>query len=90
MAQSKPMVVTDMGGMPELVSDGETGLVVKPETSLLSAALASLLANPELRQRMAVAAKNRIAEFKAGAVVSRIDKIYYDLVVQKLHCPRAA
>jgi glycosyltransferase involved in cell wall biosynthesis len=90
MAQSKPMVVTDMGGMPELVSDGETGLVVKPETSLLSAALARLLANPELRQRMAVAAKNRIAEFKAGAVVSRIDKIYYDLVVQKLHCPRAA
>jgi len=84
------MVVTDMGGMPERVSDGETGLVVKPQTSWLSAALAWLLANPELRQRMAAAAKSRMAEFKAGAVVSRIDKIYHDLMAQKTHSPQAA
>jgi glycosyltransferase involved in cell wall biosynthesis len=83
MGQGKPMVVTDMGGMPELVSDGVTGLVVKPEASTLSAALTRLLANPELRQRMAVATQNKIAEFKAGAVVSRIENVYHDLVAQR-------
>jgi len=90
MGHGKPMVVTDMGGMPELVSDGETGLVVKPETSSLSAALARLLANPELRQDMAAAAKSRITEFKAGAVVTRIDRTYRDLVAQKARYARAA
>jgi len=81
------MIVTDMGGMPELVSDGETGLVVKPETSSLSAASARLRANLELRQRMAAAAENRMAEFKAGAVVNRIGKIYHNLVAPRAHCP---
>ena len=90
MGQSRPMVVTDMGGMPELVSDGETGLVVKPDVSSLSAALAPLLANPELRQRMAATVENRMADFKAGAVVSRIDKIHHDLVAEMAHCPQAA
>jgi glycosyltransferase involved in cell wall biosynthesis len=83
MTQGKPMVVTDVGGMPELVTEGETGLVVKPDASSLSAALARLLANPGLRQRMGVAARNKVTEFKAGAVVSRIECVYHDLVAQR-------
>jgi len=65
------------------MSDSETELVVKPETSSLSAGLVGLLASPELRQRMVLAAQNRVAELKARAVVSRIANIYHDLVATR-------
>jgi len=58
--------------MPELASDSETELVVKSDTSLLSAGLVHLMADPRLRQCVAVAAGNRIAEFTAHTVISRI------------------
>jgi glycosyltransferase involved in cell wall biosynthesis len=61
MAFGRPVVATNVGGIPELVSHGETGLLVPPrDPDQLSAALLALLDDPHLRQRMGEAARRRI------------------------------
>ena len=63
MCQSKPPIVTDVGGMPELVRHQESGLVVPPrDPNALAAAIAALARDPALRGRLGAAARRRIAE----------------------------
>ncbi|MFT3664752.1 glycosyltransferase [Piscinibacter sp.] len=53
-----PVVVSDAGGLPEVVRDGVTGLVVpRNDSAALSAALARLVADAELRARMGKAGR---------------------------------
>jgi glycosyltransferase involved in cell wall biosynthesis len=60
MAAGLPVVGSRVGGMPELVVDGETGLLVEPgDPEGLAAALCGLLADPELRRRMGDAGRVR-------------------------------
>jgi glycosyltransferase involved in cell wall biosynthesis len=62
MAHGIPAVVTRCGGLPELVLDGETGLVVPArDPRALAAALSKLIADPELRRAMGRAARARAA-----------------------------
>ena len=63
MAAGLPVVASDVGGVPELVVDGETGLLVPPGNDrLLASALRRLLADPELRRRMGEAWRRRAEE----------------------------
>lgn len=77
-AASTPVVVTDMGGMPELVEPGVHGLVVPADDdALLAGALARLDANPEEAVTMGVAGRRRLEEdFAAAAHLSRLDVVY--------------
>ena len=53
MSCATPVIAFDVGGMPDLVTDGKTGLLVPPgDVRALGAAIASLVANPELRADM--------------------------------------
>lgn len=61
MAQGVPAVVTDVGGLPELVRDGVEGRVVPPrDPSALRAAMEDMLADPARRARWSTAARHRI------------------------------
>lgn len=61
MAQGLPAVVTDVGGMPELVEHGISGLVVPPcDAIALRTALLALARDPARRHRMGAAARDRI------------------------------
>jgi len=63
MMFEKPVVAADVGGMREIVLDGETGLLVTPDDPVaLGAALERLLADPELRRRLGVAGRRRYEE----------------------------
>jgi glycosyltransferase involved in cell wall biosynthesis len=63
MAHSRPVVATAVGGLLDLVVDGETGLVVPPrDPGALRAALERLLADPDLRRTYGAAARRRAAE----------------------------
>ncbi len=63
MAHGKPVVAAAVGGLLDLVTDGETGLLVPPrDPAALRAALERLLADPKLRRRLGEAARRRVAE----------------------------
>lgn len=63
MASGKPVVSTRTAGIPELVANGETGLLVAPnDVRALADAIATLAHDPELRERFAYAGRARIEE----------------------------
>jgi len=60
MAAGLPVVATDVGGVSELVVDGETGFLVPPaDAKALAQALETLLREPRLRRRFGAAARRR-------------------------------
>jgi glycosyltransferase involved in cell wall biosynthesis len=60
MAHGRPVVATSVGGLLDLVVDGETGIVVPPrDPAALRSALERLLADPDLRRRLGVAGRER-------------------------------
>jgi glycosyltransferase involved in cell wall biosynthesis len=81
MAHAKPVVATAVGGTPEAVVDGETGLLVPPrDVPALGAALARLLDDAELRRRLGGAGRQRVeTRFQATAMTGRILEIYDQL-----------
>jgi glycosyltransferase involved in cell wall biosynthesis len=76
-AAGKPIVATAMGGLRDIVLDGETGLTVPAENrGALAAAMQRLLGDPELRERLGAAAKLQAAKFNPEAVVPRVEEAY--------------
>jgi glycosyltransferase involved in cell wall biosynthesis len=82
MAARLPVVATAVGGVPELVQDGITGLLVPPDDApALADALAILLANPSLRQQYGRAGQQRIlTHFNLADKVAELEKTYRQLV----------
>jgi glycosyltransferase involved in cell wall biosynthesis len=80
MAQGRPVVATAVGGTPELVLDGETGLLVPPrDVDALRAALARVLGDPDLARRLGDAGLDRVlSQFSAHEMHERILRIYED------------
>jgi glycosyltransferase involved in cell wall biosynthesis len=63
MAHGRPVVATDVGGLRDLVVDGETGVVVPPrDPGALRRALEQLLADADLRRRLGAAGRERARE----------------------------
>lgn len=63
MALQRPLVATRTGGTPELVQDGETGLLVDPgDVSQLGAAIVRLLDDPDLARRLGESGRRRVEQ----------------------------
>lgn len=76
-AAGKPVVASDIGGLRDIVADGETGLMVQPDDrDTLAAAMQRLIADPELRERLGKAASERAKSFSAEAIVPRFERAY--------------
>jgi glycosyltransferase involved in cell wall biosynthesis len=77
MAVGTPPVVTDAGGLAEVVVDGRDGLVVPPRRpDALAQAIGMLLRDEELRSRLGKAAAERAADFDIRASVRRAEAVY--------------
>jgi len=82
LACERPVVATDLAGMPELVIDGETGLLVPPrDPAALGRALLRVLENPTWAQAMARAGCKRVdAHFSLRAKLDATEALYRRLV----------
>ena len=81
MRATTPVVATRMGGIPDLVVEGETGLLVPPsDAQALANAIASLLANPSMAAQLGHAGQQRSLQFSASAVVPRIESAYLEVI----------
>jgi glycosyltransferase involved in cell wall biosynthesis len=81
MAAGLPVIGTRVGGIPELVVDGETGLLVDPERpEELAAALDSVAADPERRLELGRRGRERVREhFSADGIARRTVALYEEL-----------
>ena len=80
MAHARPVVASAVGGLLDLVVDGETGMLVPPrDIPALREALERLLADPDLRRRLGEAGRARVQErFSWPAVTDATIAAYED------------
>lgn len=77
MAAGRPVVAARSGGIPDLVDDGTTGVLVAPgDAHALAEAMGRLIGSPACLARMSAAASRRVARFTASQVVPRIEEAY--------------
>ena len=84
MASGVPVVATDVGGVPDLVADGETGVLVPAgDPHALAEAITMLHSDPGLRRRLATAGRERIvATHSLNRVVPQYAAFYRELVAE--------
>jgi glycosyltransferase involved in cell wall biosynthesis len=85
MAASRPVVATYVGGVPEAVVDRVTGLLVPPgDPTALVQAIVHLLDDPDLRQQMGQAGRERVLQhFTVERMVERTQDLYEELLAEK-------
>jgi glycosyltransferase involved in cell wall biosynthesis len=86
MEAALPVVATRVGGVPDIVVDGETGFLVPPrDPGAIAAAVTRLLAEPDLARRMGEAGqRRRRAQFDLAATVRRVEQLYEELYRPKM------
>ena len=84
MACGKPVVSTNVNGIPEAVTEGQTGFLVPPHApEALARAVTTLLDHPDLREKMGLAGRRRVEEyFSRTAYAAGIMRIYRELLTQ--------
>ncbi|HZR91631.1 MAG TPA: glycosyltransferase family 4 protein [Gaiellaceae bacterium] len=76
LAVGTPAIATAVGGVPEIVADGENGLLVAPgDPEALATAVRRFLADEELRKRLAAAAASSAERFSAERVYGELEAI---------------
>jgi glycosyltransferase involved in cell wall biosynthesis len=75
------VVASDAGGLPEVVEDGVTGLVVpRGDARALAQAMGSLLADPQRRRRMGLAGRERALRlFDWDRSAQQFEEIYREV-----------
>src|SRR5260370_31484667 len=82
VAAGVPIVATSVGGNPELVVDGVTGLLVPPrDAGALAAAMCRLLEQPAAARRFGQAARQRALDhFSIERMVQETERLYLSLL----------
>jgi glycosyltransferase involved in cell wall biosynthesis len=82
MSCETPVVVTKVGGIPEVVDDGKTGFLVKyGNWASFKDRINQLLDDPQLRKKMGRAGRDKVIKnFSTNAVIGKLDRIYRELV----------
>jgi glycogen synthase len=78
MAAGRAIVSTDQGGMPELICDGENGLVARSEDpAAFITSLERLIEDQPLRERLGSAARRTVEESHTDVAIARMSADYY-------------
>jgi glycosyltransferase involved in cell wall biosynthesis len=86
MAVRLPVVATRVGGVPEVIQDGATGLLVSPnDEQALHKALHRLLTKPQLAESLAQAGQQHVYEhFTIDKMVQNVERLYEQLARRKI------
>jgi glycosyltransferase involved in cell wall biosynthesis len=80
MAAGKPIVASNVGGIPDLVQPDENGLLVPPgDEKALATAIMELINNPEKAKLMGQRGKERCHQFSIESMIDKIDQLYMEL-----------
>lgn len=71
MACGVPVVATAVGGTPEVVEDGRTGLLAAPEEGAMAAAIGRMIADRDLRERCRTNARAAVEAYDAPVMAAR-------------------
>jgi glycosyltransferase involved in cell wall biosynthesis len=81
MAAGKPVVASEVGGIPDLVKHGETGYLVRPaDERALANGIKKLLNDPERAKQMGQRGKEYCRQFSLEAMIEKLDNLYADLI----------
>jgi len=85
MASFKPVIATQIGGIPEVVADGKTGILFpKGDVDTLTKAVNYLISNPETRRRMGSLGRRIVEEkFNLNRHVEEFLDLYEELLQLK-------
>ncbi|MFQ5422286.1 MAG: glycosyltransferase, partial [Anaerolineae bacterium] len=86
MAAGRPIVATAVGGTPELLQDGETGLLVPPADPVaLGTAVNRLLADRAKAQQLGAAGRARmLRHFTVDQMVRQIEQLYEEVLGERV------
>jgi len=82
MAAEKPCVITNISSMPEIVIDGQTGIVVpSKDANKLADAIINLIRNPSLAKKMGCEGKKLVQnKFTLQKMISRYEQLFYEYI----------
>ncbi len=85
MAAGKPVIATAVGGVPELVKDGETGILIPPQdTQALAQAILKLATNPEFGEQMGQTEQKLAQEqFDIARTAREYESLYLELLERR-------
>jgi glycosyltransferase involved in cell wall biosynthesis len=85
MSVGIPVIATNVGGIPEIVIDNETGLLVSPESPLdLANSIKKLLSNPRMMNKMGQKAKALVLQrFNPINFIREHEAVYKSLLIKK-------
>lgn len=80
MACGIPIVASRIGGVPDLVKNGENGLLIQPQNSNeLAEAITYLLMNETIRNKMGINAREKVGAYSWNKIAFATEKLYREL-----------
>jgi glycosyltransferase involved in cell wall biosynthesis len=78
-ARNVPVIATNVGGMPYIIKDNLTGILVPyGDDNVLATKIIDMLTNTELREKLITTARTYVEKFRINTVAKMLEKVYLD------------
>ena len=83
MATALPVIASRVGGIPDMIEDDKSGIIIDPKLDELVEAMKRVMENSDLRERLGKAAKEKSVEFSAENMLNGYLAIYEEQLNRK-------
>ncbi|EJF07380.1 glycosyltransferase [Thiovulum sp. ES] len=84
MKFEKPIIASDVGGIPDLITDGQNGFLIEKENSkMLKERIETILRNPNIGKKLSENSKEIVENFSPTEMTKKYDKIYKEILGKK-------